>query len=335
METLPPSPRPPDPRFLLEPFQPACRALPDGELARRAADAVRELAACRLCPRRCGADRREQRTGFCRTGRRARVTSAFPHHGEEDCLRGWQGSGTIFFGSCNLRCVFCQNHGLSQTEAGLEVNAGELAEAMLLLQRNVPPGTHGCHNINFVTPSHVVPQILEALAIAAERAPGLRLPIVYNSGGYDAVETLRRLEGVVDIYMPDFKFWEPATAKRLASAEDYPERAREALREMHRQVGVLRFGPDGLARRGVLVRQLLMPGLVAESAAIYRFLARELSPDTYVNVMAQYHPSHQVGARGRDGAVLFRDLNRRPRADEVALCLAAAREAGLWRFDER
>lgn len=314
-------------RFILDPFTPAYQALfRSGELERRAAAAKRALQACRLCPRECGVDRLAGKTGFCHTVAEARVTSVFPHHGEENCLRGRRGSGTIFFNRCNLQCVFCQNSDISQAFAGAPVNSERLAELMLDLQG------HGCHNLNFVTPTHVLAQILEALVIAAAR--GLHLPLVWNSGGYDAVEALTLLDGVVDIYMPDFKFWAPATAKRLAQAEDYPARARAALREMHRQVGVLRYGPDGLARRGVLVRHLVMPGLLDESKAIFEFLARELSPDTFVNVMAQYHPDHLVGARAANGVVLFPEFNRRVTGAGMAEAFNAARAAGLWRFDD-
>ena len=190
--------------------------LESGELARRAREAVDALADCTVCPRQCHADRRQDDSprSYCRTGRLAIVSNAFPHHGEEDCLRGWNGSGTIFFSQCNLRCVFCQNFDISWEGHGRPVTAEQLADMMLRLQEL------GCHNINFVTPSHVVPQILEALVVAAER--GLRLPLVYNTGGYDRVETLRWLDGVVDIYMPDFKFWNPETAQELAKAADYP-----------------------------------------------------------------------------------------------------------------
>jgi len=316
----------PDPRYVIEPFEPAYRTLPAGQLRERAAAALDALRACRLCPRNCGVDRTAGGKGFCRTAGRAYVTSAFAHMGEEDVLRGWQGSGTIFFGSCNLGCVFCQNYDISQGPAGHALPPREIAQLMLRLQQQ------GCHNVNLVTPSHVVPLFLEALVLAVEG--GLNLPIVYNSGGYDALETLRLLDGVVDIYMPDFKFWEPATARRLANAEDYPERAREAFHEMHRQVGVLKLSPKGLARRGLLVRHLVMPGLPRESAAILRWLAAELSPDTYVNIMAQYHPAHRVGEIGTKREVLFEDLLRRPTRQELAEAVAAARAAGLWRLDK-
>jgi putative pyruvate formate lyase activating enzyme len=191
----------------------------------------------------------------------------------------------------------------------------------------------GCHNLNLVTPTHVVPQFLEALAIAAEL--GLRVPLVYNTSGYDSVETLALLDGVVDVYMPDFKFWAEETARRLVAAPDYPARARAAIAEMHRQVGVLQTGRDGLARRGVLVRHLVMPGQAQESAAIFEWLAREVSVDTYVNVMAQYHPAHRVGEPGNAGRSRFAEIDRQPRASELEAVRESARKAGLWRLDER
>ena len=256
-----------------------------GELARRAREAVDALADCMCCPRQCHADRRQPDSpqSYCRTGRLALVSSVFPHHGEEDCLRGWAGSGTVFFSQCNLRCVFCQNFDISWQGHGQAVTAEELADQMLRLQEQ------GCHNINFVTPSHVVPQILEALVVAAEG--GLRLPLVYNTGGYDRLETLRWLDGIVDIYMPDFKFWKPETAQELAKAADYPEVARVAIKEMYRQVGDLVLDERGLARRGLLVRHLVMPGGLDETREILQFLAREVSPHTFVNVMPQYRPA--------------------------------------------
>jgi putative pyruvate formate lyase activating enzyme len=191
----------------------------------------------------------------------------------------------------------------------------------------------GCHNVNFVTPEHVAPQVVEAIAAAVPR--GLRVPIVYNTSAYDALSSLRLLDGLVDIYMPDFKFWSDETALRLARAGDYPERAREAILEMHRQVGPLVFGPDGIARRGVLVRHLVMPGQTSQAAAIFDWLAREVSPDTYVNVMGQYHPAHLVGSAGANGRVRAADLGRRPSSEEMSAAYGAARRAGLWRFDQR
>ena len=269
----------------------------------------------------------EDRTRVCHTGRHARVASTFAHFGEEDCLRGWLGSGTLFFSLCNLRCVFCQNWDISQQAVGSECPPEKLADLMLDLQRQ------GCHNINFVTPEHVVPQVLEAIAAAIPR--GLQLPIVYNTSAYDSVDSLRLLDGVVDIYMPDFKFWERETARRLAKAKDYPDRAREAIREMHRQVGVLKYGPDGLARRGVLVRHLVMPGQSAETAEICRWLAEEVSRDTYINIMGQYRPAYKVGQISQDGAAArYTEIDRRPGSDEIARAYATARRVGLWRFDQ-
>jgi putative pyruvate formate lyase activating enzyme len=288
---------------------------------------LRELENCSACPRNCHVNRLANQTKVCHTGRYARVASAFPHFGEEDCLRGWNGSGTIFFSLCNLRCVFCQNWDISQQSVGSEYPPERIAELMLGLQ------SHGCHNINFVTPEHVVPQIIEAIAQAIRR--GLHLPIVYNTSAYDALASLELLDGIVDIYMPDFKFWEPQTAKRLAKAKDYPERAREAILEMHRQVGPLKFGPDGLARRGVLVRHLVMPGQLTESKAIFAWLADEVSADTYVNIMGQYRPDYEVGQLARDGSPKYADINRRPTPEEVEQAYEAACRAGLWRFDQR
>ncbi len=312
-----------EPRFVVDDYEPVCLRLHrQGGLQAKVGAALAELEECRACPRDCGVDRTGGETGTCNTGRHAVVSSAFPHFGEEDCLRGWNGSGTIFFGLCNLRCVFCQNWDISQKEAGRECSADDIAGLMLRLQ------DIGCHNINFVTPEHVVPQVVEAIAAAVPR--GLRVPIVYNTSAYDSVRSLQLMEGLVDIYMPDFKFWEPDTSRRLARAGDYAERAREAVLEMHRQVGVLQVGADdGLARRGLIVRHLVMPGQEDEAAAIFSWLASELSPDTYVNVMGQYRPEYKVD----DGR--YADINRRPLSSEMEAACDAARRAGLWRFDER
>jgi putative pyruvate formate lyase activating enzyme len=317
-----------DARFLLEDFAPAYLDLARrGELEARGRAALGELAECRSCPRECGAARLENEKGFCRTGRHAFVSSAFPHLGEEACLSGRRGSGTIFFSRCNLRCVFCQNAEISQGTSGDERTADEIAAFAMNLQN------WGCHNINFVTPEHVVPQVIEAIVAAVPA--GLRLPIVYNTSAYDSPRSLALLDGLVDIYMPDFKLWTPALAERLCDAEDYPERARAAIQEMHRQVGPLRFGPDGLAKRGVLVRHLVMPGLGEETTAIMKWLAEEVSPDTFVNVMAQYRPAHKVGREASDGGDRFEDINRVLYVQELEAAYAAARRAGLHRFDKR
>jgi putative pyruvate formate lyase activating enzyme len=248
------------------------------------------------------------------------VASYFPHFGEEDCLRGWKGSGTIFFSMCNLRCVFCQNFDISQANKGQEVNAVELAALMLELQ------DIGCHNINFVTPEHVVPQILEALLVAAEA--GLRLPIVYNTSAYDSMESLRLLDGVVDIYMPDFKFWDPALSLRYLKAKDYAEAACRVIKEMVRQAGPLKFDEHGLAKRGVLVRHLVMPGFLAETRQIFNFLAQEIGPELYVNVMAQYYPAGKVNGDK------YAKINRHVATPEYEEAVQMARDLGL-RLDER
>ncbi len=308
---------------VLDEFEPAYLAVHRaGEMEARVRLAMAELECCRACPRDCGVDRTGEGSPLCRIGRYARVAAAFPHFGEEDCLRGTRGSGTVFFSSCNLRCVFCQNWDISSSPSGRELEASELAEVMLGLQQA------GCHNINLVTPEHVVPQIVEALALAV--AWGLRLPLVYNTSAYDGPASLLLMEGLVDIYMPDFKFWQPETARRLARAEDYPGVARAAITEMHRQVGDLQIGPDGLARRGVLLRHLVMPGLHAETAAIFRWLADEISRNTFVNIMNQYRPDHRVSGNPR-----YRDIDRRVSREEVDAAIDAAHGAGLRRLDRR
>jgi len=288
-----------------------------GALHKRVDEAREALAECRLCPRDCGVDRLAGEKGVCRIGRRAVLSSAFPHFGEEDCLRGWKGSGTLFFAGCNLRCVFCQNFDISWEVHGVPLMADEIAGEMLRLQRQ------GCHNINLVTPEHVVPQVLEALVVAI--GGGLRLPIVYNTSGYDSLESLRLLDGVVDIYMPDFKLWDREAARRLTFAADYPETARAAFREMHRQVGDLVFDEHGLALRGLLVRHLVLPGGLAGTPEIVRFLADEISPHTYVNVMDQYHPAGLVTKRpGR-----YPEVERRISSTEYLEAAQLAQRAGL------
>jgi putative pyruvate formate lyase activating enzyme len=321
-------PLPPDPGFLLEDFEPVyLETWRRGELPGKVEAGLAELASCEACPRNCRIDRLKGERRVCHTGRHAIVSSAFPHFGEEDCLRGWNGSGTIFFGMCNLRCVFCQNWDISQREKGRELDAEAIAELALQLQ------ARGCHNVNFVTPEHVAPQVAESLAVAIPG--GLRVPVVYNTSAFDALASLRLMDGLVDIYMPDFKFWRRETARRLCKAKNYPEVARDAIREMHHQVGDLRFAPDGIARRGLLVRHLVMPGQIDETAAIMRWLAEEISPDTYVNIMGQYSPNYEVGQIARDGSPKYGEIDRRPTRPELEDAYAVAREAGLWRFDVR
>ena len=280
--------------------------------------AAREkLRNCDLCPRNCGVDRLAGETGFCRTGESAWVASFAPHFGEETPLVGRNGSGTIFFTHCNLGCVFCQNYDISHQSAGAPVTDRQLADMMLHLQHQQ------CHNINFVSPSHVVPQILSALSIAVSE--GLHLPLVYNSGGYDAPETLSLLDGIVDIYMPDFKFWEPSSGRDYCDVSDYPQVARQALTAMHRQVGELEVDDRGVACRGLIVRHLVMPGGIAETRAILMFIASSLSPNTYVNLMPQYRPCGD--------AHRFKALRRRLTVTEFESAVLAAMEAGLRRLD--
>jgi putative pyruvate formate lyase activating enzyme len=292
-----------------------------GRLKEKVDEAVEALRRCTLCPRDCKVNRLENRFAVCKVGRLARVASHGPHFGEEDVLRGWRGSGTIFFSWCNLRCVFCQNHAISHRGEGADAAPRDLAGMMLRLQ------DEGCHNINVVTPEHVVPQILEGLLIAV--GEGLRIPLVYNTSGYDGEHSIRLMDGVVDIYMPDFKLWDAEHSRRYLLAPDYPDAARRTIRAMHEQAGALKVNEDGLAVRGVLVRHLVMPGLLDDTREIMRFLG-SLSRDTYVNIMDQYSPAYRVGTDPR-----FDEINRRILPGELRAAYAHAREAGLWRFDRR
>jgi putative pyruvate formate lyase activating enzyme len=278
---------------------------------------------CGVCPRLCKVDRSADQKGLCAIGRQAVVASSFAHFGEENCLRGWNGSGTIFFSGCNLRCVFCQNHDISWQVQGERVTPARLAQMMLALQ------AQGCHNINWVTPEHVVPQILEAVPLAV--AGGLRLPIVYNTSAYDSLDSLQLMDGVVDVYMPDFKVWSRQAARRYLRRPEYPEVARAAVKEMGRQVGSLVVDADGLARRGLLLRHLVMPGMLEETEAVLRFVAEELGPDTYVDLMAQYYPAGLVGKGGRDG---YGEINRHLYREEYLQAVDIGHDLGL-RLDVR
>ena len=289
-----------------------------GELEKRVQAAERHMRDCDLCARYCHVNRQESiRGAICRTGARAVVHSCGPHHGEERCLRGWRGSGTIFFSWCNLRCVYCQNWDISWKGRGEERSAGDLARIMLNMQ------AMGCHNINFVSPSHVVAQILEALLIAVQR--GLRLPLVYNTGGYDSPEALALLEDVIEIYMPDIKYGNSERAHRYSHVRDYVGFNRAAVKEMHRQVGDLVIGADGLARRGLLVRHLVLPGGVAGTEAVLSFLAEEVSANTYVNLMDQYRPCY----RADEAPALDRPIT----TAEFEEALELARRCGITRLD--
>jgi putative pyruvate formate lyase activating enzyme len=291
----------------------------EGALGERIEKALAILEECRLCPRNCGVNRLQGETGFCETGRKARVASYNAHFGEESPLVGTHGSGTIFISSCNLLCNFCQNYEISHEKEGVEVEPEQIAHMMNQLHQM------GCHNINIVTPSHVVPQLLEALPIAIEK--GLKIPLVYNSSGYDSVGTLKLLDGIFDIYMPDFKFWDGAYAERYCRAPDYREMTVEAVREMHRQVGDLVLDHRGVAVRGLIVRHLVMPNHVAGTARIVKFLAEEISPNTYLNVMDQYRP---CGAARRDSLI-----SRRLSSQEFMEAKEMAGKAGLKRLDPR
>ncbi len=285
-----------------------------GLLARRAEAATARLARCDLCPRACGVDRTRGERGVCGAGAAAEVASWGPHFGEEPPLVGRLGSGTIFLAHCGLRCCFCQNHDISFAGADA-LSPGEIALLMLRLQGL------GCHNINFVTPTHYLPQLLAAVDVAAGR--GLEVPLVWNCGGYEDAGALALLDGIVDIYMPDVKFADEAPARRFCGAPDYFDAARRAVREMHRQVGDLEIGTDGTACRGLLVRHLVLPGGLAGTEAVMTFLGGEISRDTWVNVMDQYHPCHR--------AVQHPEIARRITPAEYAAAVAAARRAGLHR----
>lgn len=294
-------------------------AYENGELLSKSTEADALLANCNLCPRCCNVDRTKNELGVCGTGYLAEVASYNAHFGEEVPLVGRNGSGTIFFSHCNLLCNFCQNYDISHQGWGQATSSHQLAEIMIQLQNA------GCHNINFVTPSHVVPQILSALIIAAEK--GLNIPLVYNTSGYDRVRTLKLLEGVIDIYMPDFKFWDSAVAQATCNAKDYPEVVKKALTEMHRQVGDLYIDAGGLARRGLLVRHLVMPRNMAGTRDVMQFIFSRISPDTYVNIMSQYRPC------GR--AAEIESLKTAVSAAEFRQAIEIAKEVGINRLDGR
>ena len=291
----------------------------NGLLDKKIRTAEQLLTPCVLCPRKCRVDRVSGETGICNTGKFAWVSSYNPHFGEEAPLVGRHGSGTIFFTYCNLMCLFCQNFDISHEGHGREVSQDELAAIMLNLQ------DMGCHNINFVTPSHVVPQILAAVKIAVQN--GLSVPLVYNTGGYDRIETLALLAGVFDIYMPDFKFWDPELAEQACQADDYPEVARRALREMHRQVGDLVMDESGIAQKGLLIRHLALPNRLAGTREIMKFIAHKLSPNSYVNVMSQYRPC----GRASEVKGLGSPLSTAEYQDAVRQAI----EEGITRLDQR
>ncbi len=288
-----------------------------GKLKERIEAAKSLLQSCHLCPHHCGVNRLEGEVGKCCTASEAIVSSYGPHFGEEAPLVGRCGSGTIFFTNCNLRCLFCQNYSISQLGEGEKVNKQELACMMLSLQ------AQGCHNINLVSPTHVVPQILEALEVAVES--GLHLPLVYNSGGYDSVETLNILDGIVDIYMPDMKYGDKRVAKELSGIENYPQVNRAAVKEMHHQVGDLKIDGDGIAQRGLLVRHLVLPSGLAGTKEVVNFISKEISLNTYSNIMAQYNPCYK--------AYEIPSLARPISTAEFQEAVELAHRAGLNRLD--
>lgn len=285
------------------------------ELRERVDKAYEMLNNCQLCPRNCGINRGKEKLGYCGVGREAMVSSFSPHFGEEDVLVGRFGSGTIFFTSCNLSCVFCQNYEISQQRLGRRVSEGELSDMIISLQEQ------RCHNINLVNPTHVVPQILKAIKIATKK--GLNIPLVYNSGGYDSVRVLKLLNGVIDIYMPDAKYGNEEIAQQLSNVGDYFRILKKALKEMHRQVGDLVIDSQRIAVGGLLIRHLVLPNALAGTREIMHFIATEISRDSYINIMDQYRPTYK--------AALYPQLNRQITSREYGEALRHAKSKGLQR----
>lgn len=334
------------PQYLLDDYIPRYQTLTSIDAAKKRSLAYAHLRQCNLCPRLCGVNRYET-TGVCLIGAEtAKVNVIAPHRGEEPCIQGFSGSGSVFFSGCNLRCVFCQNHDIAHQRNGFDLTPEELAEWMVKLQE-----VGNVHNINFVTPEHVVPQV--ALAILTAREMGLNVPIVYNTSSFDSLDSLALMDGLVDIYLPDFKVWSASSSKRLLKADNYAEVARESIKEMHRQVGDLAFTSDGIAKKGVLLRHLVMPGKEEEGRQIMQWLAENVSKDLYVHVMEQYHPDAHVGKKRRKTAakkviepggaepgdseldeVRYAEINRAITDEELGSVKQAARKAGLWRFCE-
>ena len=286
-----------------------------GELKERLQRLKSKLENCTLCPRECGVDRTAGEEGFCKMGTTLNVSGTHPHFGEEAPLVGSHGSGTIFLTGCNLRCIYCQNFEISHLGIGEPISEIELSSRMLKLQKI------GCHNINFVTPTHFVPQIVEGILLAEKK--GLKIPIVYNCGGYEKVETLKLLDGIIDIYMPDMKYGRSEDAKKYSQAKDYPELCFKAVSEMHRQVGDLKMDKKGIAYRGLLVRHLILPSDIAGSDIVFKFLAEKISKRTYINIMDQYHPQFN--------AYKYEELNQPPSRKEYKDAVKLADSYGLTR----
>lgn len=296
-------------------FEPAyLRLMESGELEKRAEELNRKLEHCDICPRDCGVNRTEGETGYCKAGSQLVVSSVHPHFWEEAPLVGMGGSGTVFLSHCNLRCVYCQNYDISHRGRGSSMTEDQLAESMLWLQKI------GCHNINLVTPTHYTPQLVRSISIAARK--GLHLPIVYNSSGYEKEQTISMLDGIIDIYMPDIKYGKPESAQMYSDAPDYFEVCKKAVLEMHRQVGDLVMERE-IALRGLLIRHLLLPNDAAGSLNVLRFIASEISKDSYVNIMLQYRPVYH--------AEDFKEINRPVFVEEYYNILDMARGLGLSR----
>ncbi len=289
-----------------------------GELKKRIDEIYHLMQNCQICPRQCGVNRLKGEKGYCQAGFEPEISSFYCHRGEEPPISGWAGSGTIFFTHCNLRCVFCQNYPISQLGHGKKISVHQLAKMMLILQKK------GCHNINFVTPTHFVPQILAALNQAI--ANGLKIPLVYNCGGYEATKTLKFLDGVVDIYMPDIKYGGRREAEKYSNAPDYFKVAKEAIKEMHRQVGELQISPDNIAQKGLLIRHLILPNNIAKTERVLTFIKTEISPETYISIMDQYFPAYK--------ALKIKQLNRKVTRTEYQKALDVVQKLSLdkgWR----
>ncbi|KAG4262180.1 pyruvate formate lyase activating enzyme [Fusarium proliferatum] len=322
------------PPFLLDDYVSRYMTLSSRDAAKKRSLAYAHLRNCNLCPRECGVNRYEK-TGMCLIGEKVKVNTIAPHFGEEPCIQGHNGSGSVFMSGCNMRCIFCQNYDIAHQRNGMDLTPEELGDWYIKLQE-----VGKVHNINIVTPEHVVPQV--ALSILHARDQGLTVPIVYNTSSFDSLASLQLMDGLVDIYLADFKVWKPSTSKRLLKADDYAATARESIKVMHAQVGDLCFTGDGIAKKGLLIRHLVMPGKQDEGAEIMKFLANEVSTDCFINIMEQYHPDAHVGKPKRaksDGKeekqeVRYADINRAVNAQEVSSVRKAAEEAGLWRFND-
>ncbi|KAF2428997.1 hypothetical protein EJ08DRAFT_591485 [Tothia fuscella] len=331
------------PPFLLDDYIPRYQLISSTDAAKKRSEAYAHLSNCNLCPRLCGVNR-FKKTGMCLIGADVKVNTIAPHFGEEPCLQGHNGSGSVFFSGCNMRCVFCQNHDIAHQRNGFDLSPEGLAEWYIRLQ-----DLGNVHNINLVTPEHVVPQVV--LSILHARDLGLRIPIVYNTSSFDSLDSLKLLDGLIDIYLPDFKVWKESTSKRLLKADNYTPTAMESIKAMHAQVGDLCFTPDGIAKKGVLVRHLVMPGKEDEGQEIVKWLAGNVSKDLYIHVMEQYHPRAHVGKQKRapkkdqpvesGGSpssdaiakeVRYSEINRPVSDHEMSSVKLAARDAGLWRL---